>query len=104
MKTINQDGSMTNSRIGPVVVIDNQELQFRDNVEVARIEVRNENGKLARFWVSVIIKRGRPKLVISTKVGQAGGHRKQTTKVVALLTKDSFPLQRFPSKARRAPR
>lgn len=53
----------------------------RWSLEAAVIEVENERGEFARFWVSVRVEKGRPKIYLTTKIGKADD-RKQIEKSV----------------------
>lgn len=70
------------STLEPVVTIDGDEVESRSSLGggpgVARVDVKGDLGKIARFWVSVSIKNGRPVLSVSTVVGEKQVSRKLT--------------------------
>lgn len=55
---------VTNS---PVIQLDSDVFESRANCEVAQIDVVGPTGEVARFWLSVVMKRGRPTVTMTTK-------------------------------------
>lgn len=57
---------------GPVVTVDRHEdIGERDDLEVARIDVKNGDNEIGRFWVSVkILKSGRPQVRVSAGLAE----------------------------------
>lgn len=51
----------------PRIVVTEGDVGNRDDIEACQIDVENEAGEIARFWVSISIVRGRPKVRMSTK-------------------------------------
>lgn len=51
----------------PRIVVTEGDVGGRDDIEACQIDVENEAGEIARFWVSVSIVRGRPKVRVATK-------------------------------------
>lgn len=51
----------------PRIVVTEGDVENRDDIEACQIDVENKAGEIARFWVSVSIVRGRPKVRVATK-------------------------------------
>lgn len=62
-RTIDQSLPLSSPRI----VVTEGDVENRDDIEACQIDVENEAGEIARFWVSVSIVRGRPKVRVATK-------------------------------------
>ena len=58
------------TRAAPIVKIDHDDVSNRPSLEAARIEIENEEGVVARFWVHVSIHNGRPQISVATKIGK----------------------------------
>ncbi len=65
----------------PVIFVNEADVENTFRQEVAQILVEKENGEYARFWVSVRVSNGRPKVYVTTKIGK-GETRKQVERSV----------------------
>ena len=83
---VNQGGSISSFSLdaptpSPTIKVNEADIGSRWDIEACRIEVEKENGEFARFWVSVRVEKGRPKVYITTKTGK-GDERTQIQKSV----------------------
>ncbi len=66
IKTINQEPIKTN--IEPKIVVQADDFEDR-NKQVVDIDVMRPDGSMARFWVGLEVKRGKPTLTINSAPG-----------------------------------
>lgn len=69
----------------PTILIGSEVVEYRTGMsggpELARIDIQNPGGSIARFWVSAVIKNGRPVVTIATKRLNGDQHQTRITGV-----------------------
>jgi len=84
---VSQDGSISNFSLdaptpSPTIRVNEADIGGRWDIEACRIEVEKENGEFSRFWVSVRVENGRPKVYVTTKTGKLSESRTQVQKSI----------------------
>jgi hypothetical protein len=69
----------------PHITLDGEYVASREWTEAAMVDVKTDDGKVGRFWVSVRIKNGRPVCSVHTKPNKDDG--KQISKRVTGMYK-----------------